>query len=81
MPGHDPVARLQWLAPGDFGAVEHCSVLAAEVAQGPAVALALERQMLARESTIIREREFRGAGAAERNSLRSQGYVPVLAVG
>ena len=81
MPGGDPVARFQRHAPGDFGAVEHGSVLAAEVAQSPAVAIALDCQVLARESVIVREGEFGGTGAAKRNALGFERYEPVLAVG
>ena len=56
MPGGDAVARFQGGPFGDFGAVEHGAVLAAEVAQSPAVArLALNGQVLAREAVIVRE--------------------------
>ena len=81
MPGRNAVARFQRHAAVDFGAVEHGSVLASEVAESPAVAVPLDRKVLARESAIVREREFGGAGAAERNPIRVQRNEAVLPVG
>src|ERR1700733_8031058 len=81
MPGCNPVSRFQRHPPVDFGAVEHGSVLASEVEESPAVTVALNSQVLAREPAVVREGEFDGAGAAKRNTICFEGYIPVLSVG
>ena len=70
--GDDAVPGVQAHRAGHSGAVEKGAVLAAEVAEYPDVAVALDGHVLARKADIIGKAEFVGAGTAEREALALQ---------
>src|SRR5262249_75916 len=70
--GANAIPGPQGVRTGELHAVQHRAILASEVAQHPAVAVALDREVMARETVVFREREFRRAGTAERNPITGQ---------
>src|SRR6185312_17562115 len=62
-------------------AIEHGAVFAAEVDDGPVVALAFHEHVLARKSGVIRITQGHGGGTAEAETVAFERDHAVLAVG